>query len=319
MKRKLTRSQSRLEDCLEILGVSGVLLDFLLVNERVVIRSLNKSLQNFDCAPPYLANELWLRDHNYEQLVEICSRFKRITILEIWSDKLWHKDESGEKVQLYNACELFTEDCRGVKLWTWAQKIQKIWILGDRGQMNHMCSHKPLCENFDEIMREPRDIHSRIPRKTWNQSKGLESFLNSSPVSFNHYDFDKFTFLFPNLIFLDIRCGYYMYGVPDFTHMRRLRKMKYLLVSGIYDCKLNFENFKKIPMEQLEHLQLMRCISLKYDEIASQILTRGKNLEYYQGKAADDGLFRDPHRYKILQKKFKAMHGHDIIICPEDE
>jgi len=314
MKRKLRRSQSRLEDCLEIFGIRGILLDFLLVNDRMRIQSLNKSLQSLDCAPAYLANELHLRDHNLQEMVDICTRFKRITILEIWADNLQpsEEDEFGRE-RYYNAGELLSEDCLGMELSSWAQRIQKFWILGNRGLMNHQYGYSPLCKNFDKIKRPPEEIHHKFPRKSWNQSEGLESFLNTSNIPFDYNNFDRLTHLFPNIVFLDIRC--LNSNDLDFSHMARLRKMKYLIVSGTYDCNLSLENFKKIPMEQLEHLQLRKCIFLEWKDISSQILSRGKNLKYYQGQSHNRGSLH----YDKVRILFQTMHGRDIIICAEFE
>jgi len=314
MQNKLTRTQSPFEQCLEIPGICGKLLDFLLVNDRVRIQSLNKSLRNLDCAPAHLANELHLRDHHWQDMADICSRFKRITVLEIWANKL-HQAEPDH--QFFNTSELFSEDCLGVKLYSWAQKIQKIWILGTNGLMNHMYGNNPICEDFNQTMREPEEIHQKIPRKSWNKSEGLESFLNTSHIEFDSCAFDEFTHLFPNIIFLDIRCQN-SEDSPDFGLMERLTKMKYLIVSGSYDCHLKLENFKNIPLEQLEHLHLRKCMFLQWKDISLEILRRGKNLNYYQGKA-NDMFILPTNNYKMVTKIFKATYGHDIIICAEWE
>lgn len=318
MKRKWTKTKSRFEHCLEIPGISGKLIDFLLVNDRVRIQSLNKSLQNFDCAPPYLANELHLRDHECQEIADICSRFKRITILEIWVDKLHTEPEEDGTFQLFNTSHLFSEDRMGVKLYSWVQKIQKIWILGSRGLMNHTFGLNPACSNYHKIVRHPENIHPRIPRKPWNQIEGLESFLNTSSIAFDYDIFNEFTHLFPHIIFLDIRTK--NLDFPDFSHMARLTKLKYLIISGAYCCHLKLENFKKIPMEQLEHLHLRKCVFLNWKDIALEILKRAKNLKYYQGKAADYNLRASPVRQsETVSRLFKKKHGHEIVICAEDD
>jgi len=313
MKRKFPIIQSPLEKCLEIPGISAKLISFLRVNDRVRIQSLNKSLQNLDCAPSHLANELHLRDHDCQEMADICARFKRITVLEIWADKLHRgaQDEDGTEEYL-SPSQLFSKDSLGVDLHPWARKIQKVWILGCRGLMNHHYGNDPLCDNFEQIKVEPQDLHFKIPRKSWNQSEGLESFLNTSRFTFNHETFDEFTIMFPNIIFLDIRVMN-SFNCPDFRLMGRLTKMKFLIVSGYYDCDLSMQDFKKIPIEQLEHLHLRKCVCLKWENIARQIVLRGKNLKYYQGNSANRG----PLHYQRVAEVYKAKHGHDIIICAE--
>lgn len=315
MKRKFHGIQSPLEKFLEIPGIGAKLLNFLRVNDRVHIQSLNKSLQNLDCAPAHLANELHLRDHHWQEMADICSRYKRITVLEIWADKL-HREEQNESgtEEYLSPSELFSKGRKGGDLWPWARKIQKLWLLGCRGLMNHQYGNDPLCDNFDQIERDPVDIHVKIPRKSWNQSEGLESFLNTSQFTFNNQAFTEFTELFPNTIFLDIRITS-PYDCPDFWLMMRLTKMKVLIVSGYYDCNLSLDNFKKIPLEQLEHLHLRKTVNLEWENIAPEIMERSKNLKYYQGKSHNRGRLK----YQTVAEEYKAKYGHDIIICAEGE
>jgi len=314
MKRKSSGIQSPFEKCLEILGIGAKVIDFLLVNDRVRIQSLNKSFRNLDCAPSHLANELHLRDHDWQEMADICSRFKRITVLEIWADKLHRtQDEYGTNEYL-NTSQLFSRDSLGLDLYPWARKIQKIWILGCRGLMNHTYGNNPMCHNFHQIEREPADLYVKIPRKSWNQSEGLEAFLNTSRITFDNQTFDEFTHLFPNIIFMDIRVMN-SHHCPDFELLTRLTKMKFLIVSGHYDCDLSLENFNKIPIGQLEHLHLRKCVNLEWENIARQIVLLGKNLKYYQGKSSNYGRLH----YERVAALYRARHGHDIIICAEGD
>lgn len=314
MKRNFPTIQSPLEKCLEIPGIGAKVIDFLLVNDRVRIQSLSKSFQKLDCAPSHLANELHLRNHDWQEMADICSRFKRITVLEIWADKLHGEEDEDGTVTYFDTSQLFSVDSLGIELYPWAQKIQKIWLLGCNGLMNHTYGNDPLCPNFEQIKREPEDIHSKIPRKSWNESQGLESFLNTSRFTFDNQTFVEFTHLFPNIIFLDIRIMNSFHW-PDFGLMASLTKMKFLIVSGCYDCDLRLENLKKIPFEQLEHLHLRKCVFLEWDNIAHQILLRAKNLKYYQGKSHNRGRLS----YERVAEVYEAKYNHDIIICAEGE